>query len=208
MLCCGAAWLFLHAPFIPAASFLLYHQLYYQLHLLLWFFGAGFLSLHCGHLWHARELRDDIYPLRGDWWFFSCCFVLFPFWWWVRTAGVFFGSGQKISEGCQMLVIFTYFWLLQVNQTEGQEASGGSRLPSGPQGAAESGPQGASSSVSPQGWEGGREVPLRTLNTEGYLNGKWYYWGLARRQEFRFTIKLKFDVFLFHMRKKQKPFHC
>lgn len=158
-------------------------------------------------LWSSMTCtRTERWHLSAPGWLmlFFCCFVLFPFRWWVRTAGVFFGSGQKISEGRQMLVIFTYFWSLQVNQTERQEASGGSRLlPGELQKVVE-----ASSSVSPRGWEGGREVPLRTLNTEGYLNGKWYYWGLARRQEFCFTIKLKFDVFLFHMGKKQKPFHC
>lgn len=55
---------------------------------------------------------------------------------------------------------------------------------------------------------GEKEGSTNVLNEEDYLNGKLYYWGLARMQAFCFTIKSRFDFWFCSILEKNKPFHC
>lgn len=41
--------------------------------------------------------------------------------------------------------------------------------------------------------DSGRQGSRNTMDEDNCLNGKWYSWGLARMQEFYFTIKLRFE---------------
>lgn len=84
----------------------------------------GKVSVRMLWLTMTRMRTEGWRLVMPGWWFF-CCFVPFPFQWLLRTAGVFFGSEQKIPEGCQILGTFTYFWSLQVNEAEESQVSGG-----------------------------------------------------------------------------------
>lgn len=111
-----------------------------------------------------------------------CKVIVFPvvlfcshFQWWVRTRGVFFGSEQKISEGCQMLAIFTYFWSFQVNETKRQKTLGGCLSAVRSQVVCRRYWSWLVSSTTGLECRGADHLTLTSLNKEDYLNGKLYY---------------------------------
>lgn len=161
----GATWSFLHAPSIAAASFLLSPT------------GNIFCCVFVGQdfCYYAVTIHDipKNWEMQGD--CFPCCFVLLSFQWWVRTRGVFFGSEQKISEGCQMLAIFTYFWSFQVNETKGQKTLGGCLSAVRSQVVCRRYWSWLVSSTTGLECRGADHLTLTSLNKEDYLNGKLYY---------------------------------
>lgn len=164
----GATWSFLHAPSLAAASFLLSPT------------GNIFCCVFVGQdfCYYAVTIRD----MPKNWEMISSYFrvivfpvVLFPFQWWVRTWGVFFGSEQKISEGYQMLAIFTYFWSFRVNETKGQKTLGGCLSAVRSQMVCRRCWSWFVCSTTGLEWRGADLLTLTSLNKEDYLNGKWYY---------------------------------
>lgn len=189
---------FLHALSIPAVSRLLSPTSYIFAVVL-----RGRIPV-CMRWPTMTCMRTEGWRLVMPGWWVSSCFVLFPFWGWVRTAGVFFGSEQKPAEGCQILAMFTYFPSLQVNLTGEQKVSGGYQ----------------SAVRSPGIW---RKLWNQLFSAtwgweeEEHTHPEWrwlFEWELIllrTGQNARILFYNKIEVwllFLFHVRKKQKPFHC
>lgn len=154
-------------------------------------------------LWPTMTcMRTEGWRLATPGWWCFCCSLPFPFQWWVRTAGVLFGSEQRIPEGCQILALSTYFWSLQVNETEEQKVSGGC-------------PSAVSSPVvwrklcnqlfgATWGWEGGEHK-----HAEWRWLFKWEGMLLRTGRNARILCYNKTEVwllFLFHVRKKTETF--
>lgn len=133
MLCCGAAWLFLHTPFIPAASFLLYPT---SCIFCCGSLGQGFCPYTVViHDMHENREMTSIRSRMIDAFFLLFCPVSFS------VVGEDCGCVLwQRSENIRRLPDVGYLHLLLIASSKPNRKAGGfRRIPPAPRGAAESG---------------------------------------------------------------------
>ena len=156
-------------------------------------------------LWPTMaRVRMDGHLVTPGWWV-CCCFVLFPLQWWVRTAGVFFGGELRNSRRLPGMGYVHWFLITSGRWNRGTEGvkrmSVSCQVPSDLQKAVQPALQCHHG--------GGRQGSTDTPNEDNYFNGKWHE--LRTGQNARILFYSKNEVWLlvlFHIRRKQKPFHC